>query len=240
MSPLWDTAALMAKMTTTGARINPAADCSDCRLGQITVSCPKKGRDGEDCAICLGTGKRLHRRSVVWGEMSDGSKPKSAALMCIGEAPGNQEDLTGRPFFPDAPAGRILRGALDKAGVVAYLTNLARCRPPDNKLSAYPDAMTACRRWLDAEMAFCSPRVILLLGALPGSLAFPGLKAHELSGLARSIRGGDGKIRIYVGAFHPAYVARGVDETAGPALERAVGLAVELARSNRRDGEEVL
>ena len=204
---------------------NPAANCTDCRLGTIEVSCPRRAKDGSVCRLCKGTGRRLHRRQVVWG---DGTVP--CKIMFIGEAPGYQEDLMGQPFYPEAPAGRVLRRTIADAGLPAnqvYITNLVRCRPPDNKLSAYPDAIVACSRWLDEEIRRATPSVIVALGALPAERYFGKRPAREVAGLARAMPDGT----VVVGAYHPAYVARGVDEEAGPSLRRSVERAKRMSRA---------
>jgi uracil-DNA glycosylase family protein len=92
--------------------------------------------------------------------------------MFIGEQPGNDEDLAGRPFV--GPAGRILDQALEKAGIErtrTYVTNVVKhfkWEPRGKRrIHAKPKAgeIGACRPWLDAELAIVHPRVIVCLGA---------------------------------------------------------------------------
>lgn len=152
-------------------------------------------------------------------------------IMLIGEGPGYHEDLMARPFFPGAPAGRVLRGLLGELGMteMVWISNLVKCRPPDNKLSVYPDAVMECRKWLDEEIGLIRPKVIVTLGAMPGARWFGGMAAHEVSGLARAT--GDGT--IIVGSYHPAYAARGVDPEARPSIKRSLIRARELVREVR-------
>jgi uracil-DNA glycosylase family protein len=95
-----------------------------------------------------------------------------ADVMLVGEQPGNDEDLAGRPFV--GPAGRILAEALEAAGIDrrrTYVTNVVKhfkWEPRGKRrIHAKPRAgeIGACRPWLDAEIAAVSPRVIVCLGA---------------------------------------------------------------------------
>lgn len=66
-----------------------------------------------------------------------GEGPTNPKLIIIGEAPGEQEDLTGRPFFPEAPAGKLLMRIINSVGLQredVYLDNVIPIRPPDNKI----------------------------------------------------------------------------------------------------------
>jgi len=101
-----------------------------------------------------------------------GEGPPGSRVMIIGEVPGNEEDLQGRPFV--GPAGRLLREALEKVGIDArkvYLTNVVKhfkFEPRGkHRLHKKPNAMemSACRPWLDAELQALKPQVIVCLGA---------------------------------------------------------------------------
>jgi uracil-DNA glycosylase family protein len=95
-----------------------------------------------------------------------------AQVMFVGEQPGDQEDKQGRPFV--GPAGRILDQALELAGIdrdTTYVTNAVKhfkWQPRGKRrIHAKPtwSEMTACRPWLEAELAVVSPRVLVCLGA---------------------------------------------------------------------------
>ena len=95
-----------------------------------------------------------------------------AELMLVGEQPGNDEDLAGRPFV--GPAGRLLNDALAQAGIDrrrTYVTNVVKhfkWEPRGKRrIHAKPRAgeISACRPWLDAEIAAVHPRIIVCLGA---------------------------------------------------------------------------
>jgi DNA polymerase len=92
--------------------------------------------------------------------------------MFVGEQPGNDEDLAGRPFV--GPAGRILAQALDSAGIDrrrTYITNAVKhfkWEPRGKRrIHAKPNAseINACRPWLEAELEVVHPRALICLGA---------------------------------------------------------------------------
>ena len=95
-----------------------------------------------------------------------------ARVMFIGEQPGNEEDLTGKPFV--GPAGRLFDKALDEAGIdrkQTYVTNVVKhfkWEPRGKRrIHKKPNAqeISACRPWLEAEFALVKPKVIVALGA---------------------------------------------------------------------------
>ncbi|MDP2311851.1 MAG: UdgX family uracil-DNA binding protein [Pseudomonadota bacterium] len=101
-----------------------------------------------------------------------GEGPEDAAVMLVGEQPGNEEDLTGRPFV--GPAGRLLDRALAEVGLdrtEVYVTNAVkhfRSEPRGKRrIHKKPgqEHIDACRPWLDAEIAVVRPAVIVCLGA---------------------------------------------------------------------------
>ena len=101
-----------------------------------------------------------------------GEGPADAHLMLVGEQPGDQEDLAGRPFV--GPAGKVLDRALETAGIdrdAVYITNAVKHfkNEPRGKRRIHkkPDIgeIDACRWWLDREIELVRPRVIVALGA---------------------------------------------------------------------------
>ncbi len=106
------------------------------------------------CPLCGG------RTQTVLGEGDP-----AAPLMLIGEGPGQQEDLTGRPFV--GPAGQLLDRMLLAIGLrraEVYICNIVKCRPPGNR-TPLPEECQACLPHLRAQFALVRPRVVLLLGA---------------------------------------------------------------------------
>ena len=107
-----------------------------------------------------------------------GEGPADAALMLIGEQPGDQEDLAGRPFV--GPAGKVLDRALEAAGLERaeiYITNAVKHfkNEPRGKrrLHKKPDTseIDACRWWLDNELELIQPAVAVALGSDRGARA---------------------------------------------------------------------
>jgi uracil-DNA glycosylase family protein len=105
---------------------------------------------------------------TVFGEGSP-----DAEVLFVGEQPGDQEDKAGRPFV--GPAGRLLDEALAEAGIdrsLTYVTNAVKHfkwqARGKRRIHQKPNwaEMTACRPWLEAELAVVKPRVLVLLGAV--------------------------------------------------------------------------
>jgi uracil-DNA glycosylase family protein len=101
-----------------------------------------------------------------------GEGARDAQVMFVGEQPGDQEDRAGKPFV--GPAGRLLDEALVAAGIdrsTTYVTNAVKHfkwqAKGKRRIHQKPNwtEMTACRPWLDAELAVVQPRVLVLLGA---------------------------------------------------------------------------
>jgi DNA polymerase len=116
---------------------------------------------------CRGCDLYRHATQVV-----PGRGPSTAALMLIGEQPGDQEDLQGKPFV--GPAGEVLRRALDELGIspeAIYMTNAVKhfkfVQRGKLRLHKNPaiSEINACRPWLEAEIDVLKPRVILCMGA---------------------------------------------------------------------------
>jgi DNA polymerase len=101
-----------------------------------------------------------------------GEGAKSSRLMLVGEQPGDEEDLAGRPFV--GPAGRLLDRALEEAGIPrddAYVTNVVKhfkwVAKGRRRLHQKPNAreVGACLPWLEAEIEVVKPEVLVCLGA---------------------------------------------------------------------------
>ncbi len=101
-----------------------------------------------------------------------GEGPQGAALMLVGEVPGDQEDRVGRPFV--GPAGQLLDRCLAAVGIdrsAAYVTNVVKhfkwTPRGKRRIHAKPGALEirACKPWLEAEIAVVKPKVLVCLGA---------------------------------------------------------------------------
>ncbi len=123
----------------------------------------------------LKTAARGCRACHLWRRATQtvfGEGNTAADVMFIGEQPGNDEDLAGRPFV--GPAGRIFSEALEQAGIDrgrTYVTNVVKhfkWEPRGKRrIHAKPNTaeVTACRPWLDSEIAVVRPHAIVCLGA---------------------------------------------------------------------------
>jgi DNA polymerase len=141
-----------------------------------------------------------------------GEGPEAAPLMIVGEQPGDQEDIAGRPFV--GPAGQLLNDYLQAAGIdraSAYVTNAVKhfkfTWKGKHRLHQSPGAkeIDTCRWWLDAERAAVRPRIVLALGAS----AARGLLGRTVSvsqARGRAIPLDDG-VELWV-TVHPSYLLR--------------------------------
>lgn len=123
---------------------------------------------------CRGCDLYVHATQAVLGE-----GPKTARLVLIGEQPGDQEDLKGRPFV--GPAGRVIDRALQEAGISrneVYITNAVKHfkfeERGKRRIHKKPGAseVRACRPWLDAELSILRPFVIGCLGTTASQAIF--------------------------------------------------------------------
>jgi uracil-DNA glycosylase family 4 len=139
------------------------------------------------------------RTQVVFGEGD-----RHAELMVVGEAPGVEEDRTGRPFV--GPAGKLLDTLLLAAGFrrdEVYICNVLKCRPPGNR-DPQPDEVAACAPYLEAQIRHVAPRVIAALGRFA---------AHALLGTEASLarlRGTEHEVQgiPVIVTYHPAALLR--------------------------------
>ena len=169
----------------------------------------------------LGEGVQGCRRCPLWRDATQGvcgEGPREARLMIVGEQPGDQEDLAGKPFV--GPAGRVLDAALEEAGIDrsdVYVTNAVKHfkHEPRGKrrLHKTPNAgeVTACRWWLDQERGLVKPRVVLALGATAGFAVF-GRKPAVTKERGRPVALSDGATGMLT--VHPSYLLRLPDEQA--------------------------
>jgi probable DNA metabolism protein len=152
-------------------------------------------------ATCRGCDLHRDATCTVFGEGDP-----TARLVLVGEQPGDQEDLTGRPFV--GPAGEVLNRAMAEAGIDrnrSYVTNAVKhfkwTPAPRGKrrIHAKPHAgeIRACKPWLEAELGIIQPKVVVLLGSTA---------AHSLLGAGFRVISNRGKV-LRDTAFAPAVVA---------------------------------
>lgn len=171
---------------------------------------PKLATLAEDCKAC-----DLWKRGtqVVFGE----GRP-DAKVMLVGEVPGDQEDLAGKPFV--GPAGKLLDAALVEAGIdraQVYVTNAVKhfSWEPRGKRRIHKkpgsSEIKACRPWLQAEIDCLEPEVIVCLGATA---------AQALLGRDFRVTQHGGEFvdspyaRFVAATVHPSSILRAPDETA--------------------------
>jgi DNA polymerase len=146
--------------------------------------------------------------------------------MFVGEQPGDQEDRAGRPFV--GPSGRLLDQALAEAGIDrddVYVTNAVkhfkweRGAKGARRIHKKPNAgeMTACRPWLEAEIAVLAPRVIVCLGATAAQ-SLLGKQFRITRERGKPVRTDGGP--VVFATVHPSAVLRMPDAAAREAAER--------------------
>jgi uracil-DNA glycosylase len=171
-----------------------------------------------DCARC---GLANGRTQVVFG-VGD----PNANLMFVGEGPGQQEDLQGIPFV--GRAGQLLTQLIEGIGLTrddVYIANVVKCRPPGNR-DPMPDEIEACSPWLDRQLEFIAPRVVVTLGNFATKLLL-----QTKDGITK-LRGREfayqraGIDAVLVPTFHPAAVLR----SGGTALAQARSDFVHVKR----------
>jgi len=115
------------------------------------------------------------RRCQLWSSKTNpvvGEGNLSPEVMFIGEAPGKNEDLQGRPFV--GAAGKLLTELLEGIGLRredVYITNVLKCRPPGNR-DPLPEEVEACTPYLDEQVKALRPKFIVTLGRFSTAYAF--------------------------------------------------------------------
>jgi DNA polymerase len=158
------------------------------------------------------------RRCPLWERATQGvpgEGGRHAAILLVGEQPGDEEDLVGRPFV--GPAGKLLRTLLTEAGIdaaTAYITNAVkhfkwepRGKRRLHKTPAQRE-FDACEAWLEKEIATIRPRVIVALGA-KALVVVARRRITITEGRSSTIARADGT-RI-VATFHPSAILRAPD-----------------------------
>ncbi len=140
------------------------------------------------------------RKNIVFGEGN-----ADARLMFIGEAPGREEDLKGRPFVGEA--GMLLTRLIERMGLRrsdVYIANIVKCRPPMNR-DPEKDEIATCRSFIERQIEIIRPEVIVTLGrvALQTLMDKPDIKITAVRGNFFDFKG----VPV-MPTFHPAYLLR--------------------------------
>lgn len=163
---------------------------------------------------CKGCDLYRNATQAVFGELEthEGSARPRAAIMMIGEQPGDQEDKQGRPFV--GPAGKLLDKALGEAEIdrsKVYVTNAVKHFKwePRGKLRIHKKPsmkeINACRPWLDAELETVRPKLIVALGASAAQgLLGSGFRITQEHGRVQDAPG----LPPIVATLHPSAILR--------------------------------
>lgn len=149
--------------------------------------------------VCTRCGLHEGRQKAVPGE-----GPIGARIMLVGEAPGREEDIQGRPFV--GRSGRLLDKSLKQAGVsrgALFITSVVKCRPPKNRIPRRWEWETCIQAHLRRQVDEIDPVIICLLG---------GVATKALLGMDQ-LSEGRGRIfrrenRIFFPTYHPAAAGR--------------------------------
>jgi DNA polymerase len=171
-----------------------------------------------DCRRC-----KLHakRKNIVFGEGSP-----AARLMFVGEAPGADEDMQGRPFV--GKAGQLLTriiNAIDLERSDVYIANIIKCRPPSNR-DPEEDEIQTCIPFLKKQLEIIQPRIICALGRLAAqALLETDRGITELRGRFQMF--GDSKV---MPIYHPSYLLR------NPARKKETWLDMQVVQKEYFQG----
>ncbi len=149
------------------------------------------------CSLCE---RRTH---VVFGEGN-----LNADVMFIGEGPGREEDLQGRPFV--GPAGQLLDKMLAAIGMQrseVYIANIVKCRPPQNRVPTDEEAQ-ACLPYLRVQVGLIKPQIIVCLGATAAKYVYdPNVRITRERGIWKEKKG------VWIlPTYHPAALLRDPDK----------------------------
>ena len=171
----------------------------------------------EAAATCTRCDLYENATQTVFGEGSP-----DAEIVFVGEQPGDQEDLAGKPFV--GPAGRLLDQALEEAGIdrkLAYVTNVVKhfkWQPRGKRrIHQKPNAaeIAACRPWLDAELSLLKPKVLVCLGATSAQAL---LGRHFRVSKDRGVPVESDLAPVVMATVHPSSILRSDDRDAEMAL----------------------
>lgn len=143
------------------------------------------------------------RKNVVFGEGN-----AKARVMFIGEAPGEEEDIQGRPFV--GRAGKLLDQLIERAGLRrenVYICNILKCRPPNNRDPEEKEILS-CKGYLFSQLELVQPRIICTLGRHA---------YNTLLAVDERITKVRGRIKEYKGTmllptYHPSFLLRNQDK----------------------------
>ncbi len=145
------------------------------------------------CGLCEG------RTNVVPG---DGSW--EADIFFVGEGPGKDEDLQGKPFV--GAAGRLLTEMIESIGMSrdeVFITNVVKCRPPSNR-DPLPEEVKSCWPYLEHQIKIIKPKLIVTLGRHSMARFLSGVKISEVHGQPKRAEGIWQDRQVFLPLYHPA------------------------------------
>jgi uracil-DNA glycosylase len=170
-----------------------------------------------------------HATQPVMGEGRKGSR-----LMLVGEQPGDREDREGHPFV--GPAGKVLDDALERAGIDradAYVSNVVKhfrfTRRGQRRIHQTPERIhvSACRPWLEAELAVVRPQALVLLGATAAqALLGPQIRIGRDRGRPQESE----LAELVTLTAHPSSILRAHEGARDQAMEELVADLAEVGR----------
>ncbi len=149
------------------------------------------------------------RKNVVFGEGDEKAK-----VMFIGEAPGEMEDKSGRPFVGNAgdTLTKMIENVVGIKREKVYIANIVKCRPPNNRVPT-PSECASCKPYLEKQIELIAPKLIVTLG---------GTALNALTGQNYSIMKIRGSVLDYHGiplipTYHPSFIIRNPTTAKKPA-----------------------
>lgn len=170
-------------------------------------------REMGDCQRC---GLSDQRKNIVFGEGNG-----DAELVFVGEGPGRDEDVEGRPFV--GAAGQLLDKIIVAMGLSredVYICNVVKCRPPKNRVPS-PEEQLVCGRFLSRQLSIIEPKIVVSLGGTATQFL---LENQEPVGRLRGRFHGGGRWKV-MPTYHPAYLLR------NPSQKRPVWQDIQLVMS---------
>jgi len=181
-------------------------------------------RHDRECPHC--THATAHTQTVF------GEGDPNARLVFVGEAPGAEEDKTGRPFV--GRAGQLLEKMIVAMGLSreeVYIANVLKSRPPDNATPT-PDEVMKCAPYLAEQLRVIAPEVIVALGAPATKFLLDTTQGiSALRGSWHSCRLGDLEIPV-MPTFHPAYLLRNYTPEARGKVWSDLQMVIERLEEN--------
>jgi uracil-DNA glycosylase family 4 len=207
-------------------RTPPKAEDPSTQVGDNKAALETLREEIGDCTRC---GLHRGRSHIVFGEGL-----AYAALVFVGEGPGRDEDLAGRPFV--GAAGQLLDRIIEAMGLNredVYICNVVKCRPPDNRVPS-ADEQNICGPFVRRQLEIIEPKVVVALGSTAASYL---LGRNGALGRLRGRFHELGPFRV-MPTYHPAYLLRKPEGKKSvwqdmQAVMKELGLPVPPPRSQR-------